>query len=101
MIATYPTSPDLTEMETGEDKAIAEMREITLNIPLAPTDRASLAAQQLASPPRHLIVGPARYPPFWACATCGIRWSDGKHPDRHAARLLEVEAEPPAPYWDK
>ena len=76
------------------------MREITVKIPLAPMDRASLAAQQLAAPIRHLVVGPARFPPFWACATCGIRWSTGAHPDRHAVRLLEAEAEPPSPWWD-
>lgn len=75
------------------------LRQITVKIPLDRIDRQSLAAQQLAAPVGHLVVGPAAYPPFWACAKCGVRWSNDSHPRGVPDRL--VEAESPTPYWDK
>ena len=76
--------------------------DIRVKIPLEPMDRAALAGQQLAAPVGHLIVGPARFPPFFACATCGVRWSNGTHPANVANRqILEAAgADPPRPYWD-
>lgn len=77
------------------------LTEIRLAVPLAPVDRLNLAAQQLAAPVGHLILGPARYAPFWACATCGVRWTDGPHPGGVGSTLTERGADLPTPYWDR
>jgi hypothetical protein len=55
-------------------------RRIVLEVPLPPTDRAALAAQQAAAPSGHIVLGPARLAPYWVCATCGVSWADGLHP---------------------
>jgi len=80
---------------------MSELREIRVTIPLDRMDRAHLAAQQLAAPVGHLVVGPARYPPYWACAKCGVRWSNESHPRGVPDRLIEGEAESTTPYWDR
>ena len=76
--------------------------DIRVKIPLDPMDRAALAAQQLAAPVGHLVVGPAHFPPFFACGTCGTRWSNGTHPEGIGEyKLVEAAGvESPRPYWD-
>ena len=90
-------------------------RSIRVEIPLPPTDRASLAAQQSAAPPGHFVIGPASAPPYWACATCGATWADGTHPALRSRRpfaealasalaeseAVEAEAENRPAWWER
>jgi len=74
-----------------------EANQITIDVPLKPIESEHLRIQIEAAPEGHVIMGPSVKPPFWACVTCGCRWSDGFHPDpaaRQRVRDMPPEEKP-------
>ena len=58
-------------------------QKIMINFPMRLIDQTHLKTQieaAAALPGHHVVVGPAEQPPYFACLTCGLRWSDGFHP---------------------